>query len=74
MIASIMALALMQGVSATPAKANDDSKQVVCRNELELGSRIARRVCRTKQEIEQMARDAQQDLRKSENQRHVAPN
>ena len=73
MISSLLALALVQSAPVA-TKADNDGNKVVCRNELELGSRIARRVCRTKQELDQMARDAQEDLRKSDNQRHLVKN
>jgi hypothetical protein len=59
--------------AASPAAAPKAPKPV-CRYEQELGTRIPVRVCRTPKEWEDMARQTQEDLRASRNQRHLPPN
>ncbi|MDQ3247375.1 MAG: hypothetical protein M3Q52_10915 [Pseudomonadota bacterium] len=72
----ISALILVASAQMVPLAANADSdpNKVTCRMEYELGSRIPRRACRTQAELDRMAREAQEDMRRSENQRHVVNN
>lgn len=59
-----------QAATATEPKAD---KQV-CRLEHEVYSRIPRRICRPQSEWEQMAKETEDDLRSSRNDRGIAPN
>lgn len=55
-------------------KAPVSPNKIVCRSETELGSRIPRRVCQTQAEWEEMARQTQEDLANSRNDRAITPN
>jgi hypothetical protein len=76
MIATLLLISAAAAAEApaTPAKAQLPTDRVECRMIQETSSRIPIRVCRLSQEWELLAKDAQDDLRSSRNQRSVVNN
>lgn len=75
MFVALLLLSVAQ--SAQPSQPSADQKpapKMECRNITEPGSRIPERVCKPHDEWEQMAKDAQDDMRNSRNQRGTAIN
>ena len=70
----LSAAAAAEAPATTPAKAQVPTERVECRMIQETSSRIPIRVCRLSQEWELLAKDAQDDLRASRNQRSVVNN
>ena len=75
----LVSLLLLAGASAAqphaaPAKGQVPTDKVVCKMVLEPGSRIPIRVCRLGQEWELLAKDVQDDVRGSRNQRVIGLN
>ena len=74
----LVSLILLAAADTSPAtataKITPPEKKVVCRSEAEIYSRIARRVCRTQAEWDEMAKQTQRDLENSRNDRAITPN
>jgi hypothetical protein len=79
LLASLLLIAA-PAPAATPApapaakKASQSPDKVVCRTETETYSRIPTRICRTQKERDELAKQTENDLANSRNDRAIAPN
>ena len=76
MLLSVLFAITVSSSQALPAAGTDTKNQdkTICNLQHEVQSRIPVRVCMKQSEWERMAREAQEDMRKSTNQRHIPPN
>ena len=75
----VTALMLAQAAAAAPATPAESKRQtpiakVECRMVQEAGSRIPTKVCRLDKEWELLSKDAQDDVKRSANQRSIPTN
>ena len=70
---SLVLMAASQSAAPAASQPAPKAKASECRIERELGSRIPRKICRPAAEWERISAEAQEEMNRNLNQRHLPP-